>query len=204
MNLVQLGTNSGNDHVLDFVKKNHSKLNNIILVEPIVQCTSTILKNYKEYNIKIDNSAIISNDKPNTGKIDFFVAEGGEFEYDTFNYEVSSTSEQWTSRKDTNWDTNGKKIKVNALHFNELASKHNLKTIDFLFIDVEGEDEGIVKGLDFEKYNFKIVVFELGRKSLKVRETPKGYEMVWCKELKSRIYYKKEYENYLQDFGCGL
>ena len=56
MNLLQLGTNSGDDHVLQFVKKHNLKLDNIVLVEPIKQCLPIIQENYKDYDFKYDSS----------------------------------------------------------------------------------------------------------------------------------------------------
>ena len=68
MNLIQLGTNTGNDHVLEFVKLYNNQLDNIILVEPISELNNSIKENYKDYNIKINNSAIIPSNW-NEGKI---------------------------------------------------------------------------------------------------------------------------------------
>lgn len=37
MNILQIGTNDGSDHVLEFVKSNQNLIKNIILIEPIFE-----------------------------------------------------------------------------------------------------------------------------------------------------------------------
>ena len=56
MNLVQLGTNNGNDHVLHFVRTYNKELNNIILVEPVSELIPLIKENYNGYNIKVNKT----------------------------------------------------------------------------------------------------------------------------------------------------
>jgi FkbM family methyltransferase len=50
--------------------------------------------------------------------------------------------------------------KIPTITFDNLLSKHNLTTIDFLQIDTEGYDERILKTIDFEKSNIKFLKFE--------------------------------------------
>ena len=50
-----------------------------------------------------------------------------------------------------------KKIQINTLNNIIKNSKFNVKDIDFLSIDVEGNELNVLKGLDFKKYRPKII-----------------------------------------------
>jgi FkbM family methyltransferase len=50
--------------------------------------------------------------------------------------------------------------RITAITFDELLSKNNLETIDFLQIDTEGYDERILETIDFNKTNIKFLKFE--------------------------------------------
>ena len=54
-----------------------------------------------------------------------------------------------------------KKINTNTLDNILKYSKLNFKEIDFLTIDVEGNELSVLKGLDFNRYKPKIIVVEL-------------------------------------------
>ena len=43
---------------------------------------------------------------------------------------------------------------------NQLFDKHQMKKIDYLFIDSEGLDEVIIKSIDFDKYEIDQIYFE--------------------------------------------
>ena len=83
-----------------------------------------------------------------------------EYKFHLENYEVSSLYENLTSSRGEGWDNLGKKVKLKSLNFESLVLKYNLQTIDFLFCDIEGEDEKVLNNLDLSKYNFKIVMWE--------------------------------------------
>ena len=202
MNLLQLGTNSGDDHVLQFVKKHNLKLDNIVLVEPIKQCLPIIQENYKDYDFKYDSSVIIPNSTPNVGEIDFYHTNHTTFDYKDGNFEVSSIKEHHTSTKATNYKILGTKSKLPTLYFDQLCSKYDLAIVDFLFIDIEGIDDQIFNELDFKKYDFKVVMWECDiRNEYKI---PPGFKTKWLEKLSSRVIYKEQYENYIQDIRCRL
>ena len=53
-----------------------------------------------------------------------------------------------------------KKIKTNSLNNILKDSKLNINKIDLLSIDVEGNELNVLKGLDFDKYQPKIIILE--------------------------------------------
>ena len=60
-----------------------------------------------------------------------------------------------------------KKIQINTLNDIIKNSKFNIKDIDFLSIDVEGNELNVLKGLDFKKYRPKIVSIEFIKPNIK-------------------------------------
>ena len=53
MNIIQLGTNNGDDHVNKFCKENINNFNKIILIEPLNFLNKHIIKNYNELSYKV-------------------------------------------------------------------------------------------------------------------------------------------------------
>lgn len=206
-NLIQLGTNSGKDHVNSFVKEYKGKFKKIVLVEPVPQCTPIIKQNYINYDIVIDPSAIIPKGRENTGTTNLYLVDYPEFDQSKWmNFEVSSLTKSWPESKGLGWGEYGRSIEVETLHFEQLTSKHNLKTIDFLFIDVEGEDEAIIEGLDILKYDFKIVVWEKcsdGKHPANILKFKNlGYE---GEEIGANyVAFKPEYKNYIPNINKWL
>tara|TARA_B100000900_G_C20574938_1_gene714926 strand:- start:933 stop:1682 length:750 start_codon:yes stop_codon:yes gene_type:complete len=92
-----------------------------------------------------------------------------------------------------------KKINTDTLDNIIKRSKLNIKEIDFLTIDVEGNELNVLKGLNFYKYKPKVIVIELINK-----KTNFFYEQKIETIQKSRIYKyitKKKYKlaNWIHD-----
>jgi FkbM family methyltransferase len=51
-------------------------------------------------------------------------------------------------------------IQVECIPLNDLLEKHNITTVDYMSIDVEGAELNVVKSVDFEKYNVNIITIE--------------------------------------------
>ena len=49
MNVVQLGANSGNDHVSDFIREYSDRINKVLLVEPISIVADDCREYYKDF-----------------------------------------------------------------------------------------------------------------------------------------------------------
>ena len=60
-----------------------------------------------------------------------------------------------------------KKIETDTLDNIIKKSKLSIKKIDFLSIDVEGNELNVLKGLNFKKYKPKVVVLEFIDPSIK-------------------------------------
>jgi FkbM family methyltransferase len=206
MNLIQLGANVGNDHVQKFIE-NHSSLDNIILVEPISKCHPVLEQNYIHIkNTHIEPSVIISDLNSPPGEVDFYMVDYPEYKPEGDNYEVSSLYEDITRSRANGWENLGKKIKLKSLNFESLVSKYNLQTVDFLFCDIEGEDEKVLNNLDLSKYDFKLVMWEENTDTdtllLKNKFKALGFQIESI--VNNKIAYKQEYENYIPNFRQWL
>jgi FkbM family methyltransferase len=207
MNLIQLGANVGNDHVQKFIENFNDYLANIILVEPVVKCHHVLTRNYSHIkNVTIEPSVIISDINALPGEVDFYIVDYPEYKFTNENYEVSSLYEDITSSRGDNWQNLGKKVKLKSLNFESLVSKYNLQTVDFLFCDIEGEDEKVLNNLDLSKYDFKLVMWEINSDELSLPLKNKFNELGFkIDQLHNNVVaYKTEYENYIQNFGQWL
>jgi FkbM family methyltransferase len=61
-------------------------------------------------------------------------------------------------------------IEMNCYNVNNLLEKYNLFNIDFMSIDTEGSEFEILKTIDFEKFDIKIVIVENNYNDSKIRE----------------------------------
>lgn len=206
MNLIQLGANVGNDHVQKFIN-HYINFSKIILVEPITKCHQILEKNYNNIkNVYIEPSVIVSDLNSPLGEVDFYMVDYPEYKFHLENYEVSSLYENLTSSRGEGWDNLGKKVKLKSLNFESLVLKYNLQTIDFLFCDIEGEDEKVLNNLDLSKYNFKIVMWEQNNTEstslLKQKFNNLGFK---TEPIHNNVVaYKPEYENHISNFKYWL
>ena len=51
-------------------------------------------------------------------------------------------------------------INVQSKNLNNILSEYNINNIDFCSIDTEGSEEDIIKSLDLEQYNIKVLLIE--------------------------------------------
>tara|TARA_R110002012_G_scaffold233049_1_gene406107 strand:- start:314 stop:949 length:636 start_codon:yes stop_codon:yes gene_type:complete len=211
MNLVQLGANSGRDHVLDFVNTFKTDIKQIVLVEPAPYILKELKETYKDFiNVKIDTSAIIPSFWEE-GEVDFHLVVPEDHHLTQSKLpaymacKTATLDKNWIEEHDRYYDEHGKTIKVKGIHFDTLISKYNLDKVDFLFLDIEGLDCELLNSINLNKYNFKLIYWEDVRKNRILENKLKnlGY-IITLTENKQKVAYKKEYENYLQNFGCRL
>jgi FkbM family methyltransferase len=61
---------------------------------------------------------------------------------------------------DVDWQLPQKNIKVKAVTLNTILSQLNVDKIDILHVDVEGWEQEVIEGIDFDKIDVKYVVLE--------------------------------------------
>ncbi|MFG6095992.1 FkbM family methyltransferase [Leptothoe sp. ISB3NOV94-8A] len=87
------------------------------------------------------------------GEIDFFIAEG---------VEVLSTSSQRESDLERIQIAGAEtqKIIVKAMTLDEILESQGIRNIDFISIDVEGDELSVLHGFSLEKYKPRIIIVE--------------------------------------------
>ena len=158
--LVVIGAHSGawlNDIILKY--KDHK----ILLVEPVPYNYQILQTKYNNNeNIFIDINAIYSE---NTKKEFFFVKESS----------IKKLGKHWASgigsfdkqhilnHKNKRFnieDSDISKIDIDFLTFDNLISKYQIQSIDYLQIDVEGAEYEILNSINFSKIEIKNIQFE--------------------------------------------
>ena len=149
MNIVNIGCNNGDDHVLAFCKKHKTKLNKVLMVDPNTNKLDECRQNYTGIgDVEFVNKAITVD---NNNEITLYVDHS------------CSTGHHTSFRKEHLEAHNHKQIAEElfpAININDLFEEHGLNTIDRLYVDVEGYDVDIINSIDFIKYKVNRLRFE--------------------------------------------
>jgi hypothetical protein len=155
MNIIQIGCNDGNDHVLSFVKQNIEQVHNLILIDanpniiPYCQKTYKFVEN-SHINLNIINCAVVS-DSSATPFLDLYLPE---------NHLVSLHCSYSDEHMKQHNHTSTILIQVPTITIENLVNQYQLTKIDYIFIDTEGMDIGIVRDLPFHKLPIDYIKFE--------------------------------------------
>ena len=176
MNIVQIGSNKGNDDLSTIIFDNKEKIKNLILVEPLSLHNNDLDNFYRDIpNRKIINSII--SDREDHELINFYYhVEVGP------GYEVASLDKNHIIKHyPSSSDDKIVEMKLPSLTIDQLLKNNDLKNIDILFIDAEGMDDRLIRSIDFNKLDIKQLYF--GNLHLDYYEVSsflknKGYELV--------------------------
>ena len=151
MNIIQIGSNDGNDHVLRLVKEKESEIQELILVDALPECAMLTRRQYSFFkgNLSVINMAIGTKD----GLIDIFYPKGQHHSThasSSFDFLVACRYKEI------------EKIKIPCLNINSFLDSLRFEKIDYLFIDTEGMDVPILLEMDFDKYSPTNLIFEDG------------------------------------------
>ena len=160
INIIQLGSNTGKDHVTDFIEYYIDIIDKVLLVEALPQLADQLRDNYKGYPTDISvHSCAVSN---KNGTADFYYLPDTNLRLSSLLPNVHSDFMKGTE-----------KITVPTLTFDSLCAKHNMSKVDVLFVDIEGYDEDVLSTIDLAKYNIKTLVWEYNHSR---RRNPKQHE----------------------------
>ena len=160
INLIQLGSNTGKDHVTDFIERYNDIINKVLLVEALPQLADQLRDNYKEFNTDISVHSCAVSDK--NGTAEFYYLPDTNLRLSSLLPNVHSDFMRGTS-----------KITVPTLTFDSLCAKHSMNKVDVLFVDIEGYDEDVISTIDFAKYNIGTLVWEYNHSR---RRNPEQHE----------------------------
>jgi FkbM family methyltransferase len=174
MIIVQVGTNTGNDHVLQICKQ--QSFDSIFLIEPFAIHNESIHKHYRGVpNYKIDNIAIVPK---SMATVELYYTENdGPLSHVNKSYEVTSIKPEHLLKHNYTY-TSLRKFTVPAFTMNEYLTKYNLYKIDYLFLDIEGIDFEVLETIDFNKFdirNLQIEHLHLDKHRLFEFMSSKGY-----------------------------
>lgn len=147
MKIIQIGTNNGNDFVNQFVKSNIKDIELLILVEPNPSMNEKIRQNYEGIEFTLENVVISESDGYTT-----FYTHDKEHGHDSLSKAHVVSCEHPEEEV--------KEVTYPCLTINSLFEKHNVKKVDYLFIDTEGFDVVIINSIDFNKYDVGTIIFE--------------------------------------------
>lgn len=175
INILQIGCNSGSDKVEHFVKQNSHDINNVILIDPQIDCLFEIKKRYDFIKEKIFlmNCAIALKN----GIVNF--------------YQPAKDSKSNHSSLKINHVIDHRHQEINkiitpAIKINDLLKILEIK-INFLFVDAEGFDYEIINSIDLKKYPIECIYYESVHTDGTFTKTEKNEKL--CNKLK-RFKYK--------------
>ena len=149
MNIVQIGCNDGNDHVLKFVKDNTSNIKNIYLLDANSKCVDVCKVQYSGIeHTNFIHCAITTSDEP---YVELFIP---------LDNDIAAQSSILSHHLPGHGCSSFRTEKVPSKKINQLFKDLKLETIDRLYIDVEGIDIDIINDIDFDKTNIKFLMFE--------------------------------------------
>lgn len=151
MKIFQLGVCKGNDDLTEIIKDKNIDL--LVLVEPLDFHNSDIEKCYRHIKNKHIENIVISIDNNATETSFYYHTNDGPL------YEVASLDKRHILKH--GYDEDGiieKKITCQTI--NDLFDRYNVDTIDILFIDAEGLDDGIIQTINFSRFNILNIYFE--------------------------------------------
>jgi FkbM family methyltransferase len=156
MIVVQIGTNTGNDHVLRMCKEQEFEM--ILLVEPFDIHNQTIHSNYSGIaNYTIDNVAIVPTSTP---WVDLYYTDNdGPANHPKKSFEVASIRPDHLVKHNYSYHSLSK-VRVPSLTMNEYLDKYSLRRIDYLFLDIEGIDFEVLETIDFDRFDIRNLQIE--------------------------------------------
>ena len=172
---------------------------NIILIGDSGSGKSTLIKciindyynsnNEKKISLKeIENNILIINSLKEQG-ISFYRNEVKTFYYKKQRHPMNTLNKEFAKRYFYRNKTRIKKNKIVTKTFDYLVK--NIKYIDLLDIDVEGNEYEIIRKINFKKINFKVILVELTHFN--------KVSVVNAKKIKNLL--KKANYKYIKSFG---
>lgn len=156
MIVVQVGTNTGSDHVLRFCK--NQSCDQIFLIEPFAIHNVSIDSHYKGIpNYKVDNVAIVPNSVDSVQL--YYTENDGPSGHPNKSYEVASIKPEHLIKHDYTYDSL-LSVTVPAFTMNEYLTNNKIHRVDYLFLDIEGIDFEVLQTIDFDKFDIKNLQIE--------------------------------------------
>ncbi len=125
--------------------------------------------------------------RPDDTNLNIAIYDGSNVDFYTYEMDELNTIKEITEidkeiNKKNGIEYNHKETyKVNTMKINDLFKKYNISKLELLSIDTEGLDEYIIKDIDFNKFNIKLILMESSREKINSNIEylyTKGYELL--------------------------
>lgn len=163
LKFLQIGANDGKrfDPFFEFVSVNHTKLEGVVL-EPIRDYYHELQYNYSNYkNVVLVNKAIHNDLKE---AIIYRLDKEKEHLVPEFAKGIASLYPEHHKKTKIQSEFIKEEL-VSCISLPKLIQDYNLQNLDVMIIDTEGYDYHIVKAIDFNQIQPKIIHFEHGLKT---------------------------------------
>ena len=192
--VMQIGSfigDSENDPIYNFFRRNPNQNGQLILIEPIQEYFSQLVKNYNHLKNTIFINAAVSGFSGKT-VIKRISVNPEDYGFPNWLKQVSSIKDE---RMKEMWDSYEKSEEirnffiahsvdevVDCCTVNEICGKNAVNKIDLLLIDAEGSELEIITAIDFLRINPINICYEsvlLGENKIKLEEflRKKNYKM---------------------------
>ena len=152
MKIIQIGCGDGNDFVYDLISQNEIEFALLFDANPhVLELAKNRYKNTE--NIKFESLLISEKEE----ELSFIIPH-----FDAHPYSAHSSIYESHIIKHGHNMNDAKILKMKSVNINNLFLKNNIKILDYLFIDCEGEDYNIVNSIDFNNVIIKNLIFEYG------------------------------------------
>lgn len=155
LTVVQIGSNSGQDELSEYLHKHHKSLKFGLFVDANPIHAEKLKSCYQSYqNIAIETIAIKNFDDP-SDTVTMYCHDNDQQQ------QVVSTNLDHVKKHEQYWGPGNIKVFISpAITLDKLLDKYNLKYIDWLLLDVEGMEDNLILNLDFTKYSIRKIEFE--------------------------------------------
>jgi len=156
-NLIQVGCNVGDEYIFELVRD--KKINFCIFIDANKKALEKCKENLQKFFEKVDidwkfrsefiNCAVSNINSPT---IKLHIPTGDDYSNHSSLDETFPTISEHKKGFDS--------VEVQNFSINSIFNEFDLKRIDYLFIDVEGADRGIIENLNWGKYKILNIKFE--------------------------------------------
>jgi hypothetical protein len=189
MRVVQIGSNKGNDHLSKYLKDNHKELDFGLFVEANPLHIGNLKHCYSCYkNAVVENIAI---------KLPSYTHDSVKIYYhenDGPMYHVASLVKEHVL---VYYPLEGlRNFDIPCVTIEQLFDKYEIKSLDWLLLDIEGIDAEILLTTDWSKYSIKKIEYErlhLGQHEEEIQNLFKqlGYNRVKSLDQKYDVAWEK-------------
>ena len=142
LNIIQLGTNNGDDHVFKFISENERKIKNFLAIDALPKCVESVKEKYSFLGERLIPLNVAVGIKDGYAEFFYPKLEGESYLSSLLEHQLGVRNEFKLVDK----------MIVPTFNINTLLNNLSFNSIDRLYIDIEGMDVPVLTEMDFEKF----------------------------------------------------